>query len=204
MASAVGITCDIDLRSTSNGIQRGGKSYTSFSVGDGFSRFGDPDRGVRTDREQFLLALELVPETPLLAASGSDVDVQSGAVGELVGLVHSLGFADLRIGQHRRPQHTRSGRYRTRFRTRIFLGMGGYRRDWIGRILTRKPLRCKHFGAVWERPETLVAERVSANLKGFFLDLHIVSAVQRQRSRSITPVATADWSEYGRTIVANS
>jgi len=33
-------------------------------VGGDFSRFGESDRRVWTDREQLLLALELVPETP--------------------------------------------------------------------------------------------------------------------------------------------
>jgi len=29
--------------------------------------------------------------------------------------------------------------------------MDGYHREWMGTILTRKPLCCKRFGACWER-----------------------------------------------------
>ena len=62
----------------------------------------DPDRRVGTDREQLLLAVELVPETSQLTAWGSDADVQSAAIGELVQPVCGLGFANLDICQHRR------------------------------------------------------------------------------------------------------
>jgi hypothetical protein len=44
-------------------------------VGGDFTRFGESDRRAWTDREQLLLAPELVPETPQLAAGGGDVDV---------------------------------------------------------------------------------------------------------------------------------
>jgi len=47
-----------------------------------------------------------------------------------------------------------------------------------------------------------MAERESANPGRFFLDLQIVSAARRWRSRGITPIGTADWSEHGRIIVA--
>jgi hypothetical protein len=38
-----------------------------------------------------------------VTAGGRDVDVQSAAVSELVRFICGLGFADLDIGQHRRP-----------------------------------------------------------------------------------------------------
>jgi hypothetical protein len=49
------------------------------------------------------------------------------------------------------PHYTRLCRYATRFHTRFFPGFGGQHRESMGTILTRKPLRCKHFGASWER-----------------------------------------------------
>ena len=67
------------------------------------TRGTDPGRRVGTDREQLLLAVELAPEAPQLTALGSDADVQSAAIGELVRPVCGLGFANLDIGQHRRP-----------------------------------------------------------------------------------------------------
>ncbi|SRR6266478_5056479 len=72
-------------------------------------RHGDPDRGVWTDREQLLLALELVPQTPQLAAGGRDVDVQPTTIGEFIWLICSLGFADLASVSISAPPNTRSG-----------------------------------------------------------------------------------------------
>ena len=72
----------------------------AFCVGRSFSSFGDSDRWVWTDREQLLLALELVPQTPQLAAGGRDVDVQATTISETIRLICSFGFADLGVGQH--------------------------------------------------------------------------------------------------------
>ena len=105
---------------------KAGESYFAESIADGWIDRGNPDhleylltrrphswscttrgtdldRRVGTDREQLLLAVELVPEAPQLTAWGSDADVQSAAIGELVRPVCGLGFANLDIGQHRRP-----------------------------------------------------------------------------------------------------
>lgn len=55
-------------------------------AGGGFSRFVDPDRGVRTDGEQLLLAVEVVPESPQPTASGSYADVNPTPSESLCGL----------------------------------------------------------------------------------------------------------------------
>jgi len=56
------------------------------------TRGTDPSRRVGTDREQLLLAVELVPEAPQLTAWGSDADVQSAAIGEPYGLSVALAL----------------------------------------------------------------------------------------------------------------
>ena len=89
------------------------------------SGFREADRGIRPEREQLLLAIELVAQAPSLAAGSGDVDVEASADGELVGPVRSLGFPDLDVSQHELTRDTRSARTDTQFHTRSRPGLDG-------------------------------------------------------------------------------
>ena len=100
-------------------------SKTALGVCGSVPGFGETDRGIRSERKQFLLAIELVAQAPSLAAGSGDVDVEASAVGELVGPVRSLGFPDLDVSQHELTRDTRSARTDTQFHTRSRPGLDG-------------------------------------------------------------------------------
>lgn len=63
----------------------------------GLARFLKADVWVWPDREELLLASDLIPEAPDLAPCRRDGEVETSAVGQLVGLFGRLGFADLHV-----------------------------------------------------------------------------------------------------------
>ena len=130
------------------------------------------------ERRRPLIAVLLAPCRPVLA------NVGFGAV--LKGGPGDLGFADLDIRQHRRPHDTRLGRHDTRFRTRILSGLDGHHRDWMGTILTRKPLCCKRFGASWERLGSLAGGESGIRTHGTVSRTHAFQACALSHS-AISP-----------------
>jgi hypothetical protein len=61
--------------------------------------------------------------------------------------------------------------------------MDGYLREWMGTILTRKPLCCKRFGACWERLGSLDGGESEIRTRGMVEDYFSPSELPHQTHR---------------------